>query len=62
MYLQTDASFLKFIDSKVPSPIELHIEAKSESKSVNRFIASGSPKRALYSINLTPLAVAMKPP
>ena len=62
MYLQTEASLLKFTEVKVPSTMSLHIEAKSVLNKAKRFIASGSPKRALYSINFTPLAVTIKPP
>ena len=40
----------------------LHISIKSVSNNDNTFIASGSPKRALYSISLTPFLVAINPP
>ena len=42
--------------------IASQISIKSESNIDKTFIASGSPKRALYSINSTPALVAIKPP
>ena len=38
------------------------MEAKSSSNRVSKFIASGSPNLALYSINLTPFPVTINPP
>ena len=42
--------------------IASQISIKSESNIDKIFIASGSPKRALYSISCTPAFVAIKPP
>ena len=63
-YLHTVAKFLKTILVLLRSSeiIASQILIKSEFNIDKTFIASGSPKRALYSINSTPALVAIKPP